>query len=126
METQLGTEEITNLASDICNNLQNLNLSKAQLKKLNKLSVDLADIYEICVNCKLLIEKIKGKELWASNEKLAEILVEIQSNLYVHLPNHYKSLSKALQILLDEVDNDEYATQRLERTLKKANRMISP
>ena len=116
---------VPELANDICENLQKENLSKKGLKSLNKLPVDLADIYGICVACISAIEEMGNEMVWGDKRKLAKVITEIQRHLYVHLPNHYKSLEKSLEILLKEVDTDEYIMERLAATLKMGDEFLS-
>jgi len=60
---------------------------------------DLRDIYEICSIYVKLVDNLILES--TSNEDAAEILSNINNDLYIHLPYHCKSLKKPLQKSLD-------------------------
>ena len=60
---------------------------------------DLRDIYEICSIYVKLVDNLILES--TSNEDAAEILNNINNDLYIHLPYHCKSLKKPLQKSLD-------------------------
>ncbi|MFK5950275.1 MAG: hypothetical protein QM500_16065 [Methylococcales bacterium] len=68
----------------------------------SQLFIDLADIHEICRSYQNAIDRILLSD---DREMIAEILNDIDNELFVHLPYHFKSLKKLLPDVIDEIES---------------------
>lgn len=65
--------------------------------------VDLADIHEICRAYLAAVDRIISSE-FEDLEALQDILYEIDSHLFEHLPYHLKSLKKLLPKVIKSIE----------------------
>ncbi|SRR6266508_338284 len=121
--TKSGPREIGDLASAIRAKIGQV-ADPIKDPALDRLPVDLADVYEVCSGYMRIIDELLTlSEPWPKERVLA-LLGDIYAQLYVHLPFHYKRLPRGLETLAvalepDEEKREALADQRLRTTLSK-------
>jgi hypothetical protein len=97
--------------------LGQLGISLSESKTLDRLPVDLSDIYFICENYQRLVRKLLRVPNEGASEDIIRIIFDIESHLYDHLPNHYKPLARGLKALTNAVEPDEEKLEALTEKL---------
>ena len=90
--------------TDIHNRLNELNIKLTN--KTDALPTDLLDIQGICNEYLYLIKMLHSKEVDNDKRLLIKIFKEIRGALYIHLAYHIKSLKKALNIIVKDLENE--------------------
>lgn len=101
------SEELVTLAGDLRHKLQELGFDLSKKKALDRLPVDMADIYFICVNYQRLVDSFLALRDEANPQNVLKIIIEIEQHFYDHLSYHYKPLSKGLKELIKLVEPDK-------------------
>jgi hypothetical protein len=96
---------------------------------LDRLPVDIADIYEVCLCYVQTVDELIALPQPWSKEQALSLLSDIYTDLYIHLPYHYKRLPKGLKKLATSLEpnegkREELADRRLKSTLLKGKRLM--
>jgi hypothetical protein len=113
--SKLEARDIVHLAAQLRCKLTKIGIDLNKNKPLDRLPVDLADIYLICSNYIALIQSLIELENLQDTFQTQSIIFEIQQNLYVHLPSHYKPLAQGLEKALKEIEPDKRKRQNAKR-----------
>jgi hypothetical protein len=78
---------------------------------VDRLPVNLADVYMICRKSERLISELQNRSTWENPTALRTIVDSLQSELFIHLKYHYESLNVGLKAIhermLPELTEDE-------------------
>lgn len=100
-------EEVTRMAAELRQKLQNIGIEVSGHKALDRLPVDLTDVYVICANYQHLVENLLAMPESPDPEDVLRIILKIEQHLYDHLSYHYKPLRTGLERLLKTIEPDE-------------------
>jgi hypothetical protein len=90
--------------TDIYNRLNELNIKLTN--KTDALPTDLLDIQGICNKYLYLMKMLHSKKVDNDKRLLIKIFEEIRRALYIHLAYHIKSLKKALNVIIKDLENE--------------------
>jgi hypothetical protein len=108
---------VCRMADRLCVKFGRLGVSLSGSKDLNRLPVDLTDMYFICENYQRLVRRLLTVPNEGASEDIIRIIFDIESHLYDHLPNHYKPLAKGLKVLTNAIEPDEEKLEALTEKL---------
>ena len=125
---QLRTKDIVGLANALRHDLAQV----ADLENnptLDRLPVDIADIYEGCLSYMQLVDELLALRKPWDRQHVLRLLADIYDQLFVHLPTHYKRLPRGLNKLAIALEpnrsrREALADRRLRSTLLKGKTII--
>lgn len=95
------------MAADVRHKLQALGVDAARNKSLNRLPVDITDVYVVCASYQHLVDTLLTTPKNVEARDVMKIILQIEQHLYHHLPHHYQPLRKGLERLLSAIEPDE-------------------
>lgn len=123
MKSKIHPEQVVQMADNLRNNLNSSPL-KLKNKQHHRLPVDLTDVYTICLDCTHLIEQLMKEENWIDTAKLRKIIFDLESQLFTHLPYHYKPLKKTLDKIYRQITTEKDNENDLAEILETAQQFL--
>jgi hypothetical protein len=125
-----SNKDVVKLASDLRRLLVDLGVDPSSDESLDRLPVDMTDVYVICANYKRLIDELLFLNRGSETSRVLNIIFEIEEHLYSHLPNHYKPLSRGLRKLVGAVEpnrikRNHAVTEYFDEAMRKARNRSS-
>lgn len=120
---QSMTEDTVELANKIRLNLGIIWEISESDEHVDRLPVNLADVYMICRKSESLIEELRSASVWENSEELRRVVREIQSELFIHLEYHYESLRTGLEAITERIlppETEEELMDSIESRVNKA------
>jgi hypothetical protein len=99
--------EPVRMAADLRRKLLELGVDFSKHKSLDRLPVDLTDVYMICAQYQCLTQKLLAMTDPIDSNEVLKILFEIEQHLFDHLSYHYKPLAKGLEQLSKVIEPDK-------------------
>lgn len=105
--------ETVSLAARLRIKLQNKGIKLSGDTFLDRLPVDMADIYFICASYQDAVQRFLALSDGSDSREVLKIIWELEQHLFIHLPYHYKSIAKGLSKLETAVEPNEDVREQL-------------
>jgi hypothetical protein len=105
--------ETVRLAAQLRIKLQNMGVHLSDDTFLDRLPVDVADVYFICASYQDAVQRFLALSDGSNPREVLKIIWELEQHLFIHLPYHYKSIAKGLSKLETAVEPSEDAREQL-------------
>jgi hypothetical protein len=105
--------ETVRLAARLRIKLQNMGIHLAEDTFLDRLPVDMADVYFICASYQDAVQRFLALTDGSDPREVLKIIWDLEQHLFIHLPYHYKSIAKGLSKLETAVEPSEDAREQL-------------
>lgn len=96
--------EAGKMAADVRHKLLGLGIDFSKHKSLDRLPVDLTDVYIICAKYQSLVNQFLAMTEPVESTAVLKIIFEIEQHLFDHLSHHYKPLAKGLEQLTKVIE----------------------
>ena len=107
------TQEAARLAARLRRKLQKMGIQLSGDKFLDRLPVDMTDVYFICVSYQDAVQRFLSLADGSGSQEVLKIVWELEQHLFIHLPYHYKPMAKGLSKLEIAVEPNQHTREQL-------------